>query len=42
MGKRDYRVAQSEENLKASRLWAFVKERPGTAALPVDLLLTLL
>ena len=38
----DYRVALSEENLRASRMWAFVKERPGTAALPIDLVLTLL
>ena len=42
VGERDYRVALSEENLRASRLWEFVEERPGTAALPVDLLLTLL
>ena len=40
--ERDYRVALSEKNLRASRLWAFVEERPGTAALLVDLLLTLL
>ena len=38
----DYRVALSEENLRASRLWAFVEERPGTVALLVDLVLTLL
>ena len=38
----DYRVALSEENLRASRLWAFVEEKPSTAALPVDLVLTLL
>ena len=42
MGECDYRVALSEENLRASRLWDFVEERLGTAALPVDLLLTLL
>ena len=42
VGERDYRVALSEENLRASRLWAFVEDRPGTAAFPVDLLLTLL
>ena len=42
IGERDYKVALSEENLRASRLWAFVEERPGTTALPVDLLLTLL
>ncbi|KAL5569074.1 hypothetical protein UlMin_025649 [Ulmus minor] len=33
VGERDYRVALSEENLRASRLWVFVEERPGTAAL---------
>ena len=38
----DYRVAMSEENLRASRLWAFVEERPGIPALPIDLVLTLL
>ena len=38
----NYRVALSEENLRASRLWAFVEERPGIVALPIDLLLTLL
>ena len=42
MGERDYRVALSEENLRASRLWEFVEERPGTAALPVEFVLTLL
>ena len=42
VAERDYRVALSEENLRASQLWAFVEERPGTTALPVDLLLTLL
>ena len=42
VGERDYRVALSEENLRASQLWAFVEDRLGTAALPVDLLLTLL
>ena len=38
VGERDYRVALSEENLRVSRRWAFVEERSGTAALPVDLL----
>ena len=42
VGERDYRVALSEENLRASRLWEFVEERPGTAALPVEFVLTLL
>ncbi|KAL5563464.1 hypothetical protein UlMin_033211 [Ulmus minor] len=28
VGERDYRVALSEENLRASRLWEFVEERP--------------
>ena len=42
VGERDYRVALSEENLRASRLWAFVEKRPGIAALLVNLLLTLL
>lgn len=42
VGEHDYKVALSEENLRASQLWAFVEERPGTAGLPVDLLLTLL
>ena len=41
VGERDYRVALSEENLRASRLWAFVEERLGTTVLPIDLLLTL-
>ena len=38
----DYRVALSEENLKASGLWAFVEERQGTLALPLDFLLPIL
>ena len=38
----DYKVALFEENLRVSRLWAFVEERLGTSALLVDLLLTLL
>ena len=38
----DYRITLSKENLRASRLWAFVEERPGIPALPVDLVLTLL
>ena len=42
VGERDYRVALSEEKLRASRLWAFVEERPGTVALVVDLVLTLI
>ena len=40
--KRDYRVAPSEENLRSSRLWAFVEERRGTPALPLDLVLPIL
>ena len=40
--ERDYKVTLSEENLRASRLWAFVEERPSIAALLVDLVLTLL
>ena len=39
VAERDYRVALSEENLKASGLWAFVEERQGTPALSLDLLL---
>ncbi|KAL5543291.1 hypothetical protein UlMin_011001 [Ulmus minor] len=31
VGERDYRVALSEENLRASQLWDFVEERPGQA-----------
>ncbi|KAL5552582.1 hypothetical protein UlMin_039983 [Ulmus minor] len=42
VGERDYRVALSKENLRASRLWAFFEESPGTVVLPVHLLLTLL
>ena len=42
VAERDYRVALFEDNLRESRLWAFVEERPGTSALPVDLILTLL
>ncbi|KAL5573741.1 hypothetical protein UlMin_023338 [Ulmus minor] len=42
VGERDYRVALSEENLRASRLWDFVEERPGIAAIPVDFVLNLL
>ena len=42
VGEHDYRVALSKENLRANRVWAFVEERPSIAALPVDLLLTLL
>ncbi|KAL5582334.1 hypothetical protein UlMin_014776 [Ulmus minor] len=42
VGERDYRAALSKENLRASRLWDFVEERPGTATLPVDFVLTLL
>ena len=38
----DYRVAFSEENLKASRLWAFVEERQGILVLPIDLVLPIL
>ena len=40
--ERDYRIALSEENLRASRLWAFVEEILGIPALLVDLVLTLL
>ena len=40
--ERNYRIALSEENLRASRLWAFVEEKPGIPSLPVDLVLTLL
>ena len=42
VAERDYRVALSEENLKASGLWAFVEERHGTSALPLDFLLPIL
>ena len=42
VAERDYRVALSEENLKASGLWAFVEERQGTPALPLDFLLPIL
>ena len=42
IAERDYRVALSEENLKASGLWAFVEERQGTPALPLDFLLPIL
>ena len=42
VGERDYRVALFEENLRVSRLWAFVEERPGTDAFPIELLFTLL
>ena len=38
----NYRVALSEENLKSSGLWAFVEERQGTPALPLDLVLPIL
>ena len=40
--ERDYRVALSEENLKPSGLWVFVKARQGILVLPVDLVLPLL
>ena len=42
VAKRDYRVALSEENLRSSGLWAFVEERQGTPALPLDLVLPIL
>ena len=42
VAEHDYRVALSEENLKASGLWAFVEERQGTPALPLDFLLPIL
>ena len=42
VAERDYRVALSEENLRTSRLWAFVKEKIGIRILLVDLVLTLL
>ena len=42
VAERDYRVALSEENLKASGLWAFVEERQGTPALPLEFLLPIL
>ena len=42
VAERDYRIALSEENLKASGLWAFVEERQGTPALPLDFLLPIL
>ncbi|KAL5567410.1 hypothetical protein UlMin_030574 [Ulmus minor] len=35
VGERDYRVSLSEENLRASRLWAFVEERPEAASAAV-------
>ena len=38
----DCRVALSEENLRSSGLWAFVEERQGTPALPLDLVLPIL
>ena len=40
--KHDYRVAFSGENLKSSRLWAFVEEIQGIPILPVDLVLPIL
>ena len=42
VGKRDYRVALSEVNLKSSRLWAFIEESQGIPILPVDFVLPLL
>ena len=42
VAERNYRVALSEENLKASGLWAFVEERQGTPALPLDFVLPIL
>ncbi|KAL5573130.1 hypothetical protein UlMin_022727 [Ulmus minor] len=42
VAERDYRVALSKENLKASGLWSFVEERQGTPALPLDFLLPIL
>ena len=42
VAERNYRVAISEENLKASGLWAFVEEGQGTPALPLDFLLPIL
>ena len=42
IAERDYRVALSKENLKASGLWAFVEERQGTPVLPLDFLLPIL
>ena len=42
VAERDYRVALSEENLRSSGLWAFVEERQGTPALPLDLVLPIL
>ena len=40
--ERDYKVALSEENLKSSRLWAFVEERQGIHVFLVDLVLPIL
>ena len=40
--ERDYRVALSEENLKSSRLCAFIEERQGILVPPVDLVLPIL
>ena len=42
VAERNYTVALSEENLRSSGLWAFVKERQGTPALPLDLVLPIL
>ena len=38
----DYRVALSKDNLRSSGLWAFVEERQGTPALPLDFVLPIL
>ena len=42
VAEHDYWVALLEENLKSSGLWAFVEERQGTTALPLDLVLPIL
>jgi len=42
LAERDYRVALSEENLKSNGLWAFVEERQGIPALPLDLVFLIL
>ena len=43
LGKRDYRVALSEQNLRASHLWLSVEEvRQGIHVPPLDLVLPIL
>ena len=42
LGKRDYIVSISEENLQASRSWSSVEIEHGIPVLPLDLILPLL